>query len=284
MKTIFITGVSSGIGFALTKTFIQKGYRVIGSVRSESKVEVLKRTFGDNFYPVIFDLQNYNEIDIAVQQIDELLGKDYLFGIINNAGSAEIGPLLHISMDDFRKSLEILVISQLYIIQKLTKYLLPSDPALLPGRIVNISSICGLQGNYGYGCYSAAKHALEGISKTLRIELQMYGIKVIVLGPGNVKTSLWSKQSLDQIEKYRGTIYYSGLKNLIEDVNCEEFLNSIVEAKDLSIKLLKVIEGKTPGSRYTIRKVKFPFYKSKTLIWRSNPCLELLFSKIFKYL
>jgi NAD(P)-dependent dehydrogenase (short-subunit alcohol dehydrogenase family) len=256
---------------------------VIGSIRSVSKVSELKNSLGDNFYPLFFDLLDYKEIDKAALQVKEILGNDSLSGLINNAGSAEIGPLLHIPMDDFRKSLEILVISQLYIIQTFTKYLIPSDSALSAGRIINISSISGLRGNYGYGCYSAAKHALEGLSKTLRSELYLYGIEVIVIGPGNVKTSLWSKQTVDQIENYKGTIYYSSLKAMIENVNSKNFADSTIDPNDLSMKILKVFEMERPGCRYTIRKVKFPLCRAKTRIWKSNPCLEVLISKISKY-
>lgn len=283
MKTVLITGVSTGIGYALADRFLKKGYRVIGSVRSKSKANELLEFFGENFYPLIFDLQNYNQIDESSEKIKEILGTDSLNGIINNAGSAELAPLLHLSMDEFKKTLDILVISQLYVIQKFYKYLIPGINNLPCGRIINISSISGEQDNYGFGGYSIGKHALEGLSKTLRKELNPFGIKLIVVGPGNVNTSIWLKQTYQSIEKYKDTIYYGDLKNTIDYTNSNAFLDNCISQEEFSKEFIKIFENSNPANRYTIRKIKLPFGKLSTKVWESDSIIDFIYKRIGKF-
>jgi NAD(P)-dependent dehydrogenase (short-subunit alcohol dehydrogenase family) len=255
MKTVMITGVSSGTGLALTKEFINAGYRVIGSVRNSVKAAELEKMFGTMFSPLVFDITNHWEIDIAVNRLRELLSDSHLDGLINNAGSAEIGPLLHVSMNDFRKQLEVLVIAQLNIIQKFFKFLLPQNPSIQAGRNINVSSVSGQSSNYFFGCYSAAKHALEGLSKTLREELNMYGVKVVVVAPGNIQTSLWGKQTLDIVEKYKETVYYPSLKNRVEHIH-PSVSEDAMSTKEFSKVFLEIFSKDDPAERYTVYKKK----------------------------
>lgn len=265
MKTVLITGVSSGTGFALTKEFIKAGYKVIGSVRNTVKATELQDVFGNSFSPLVFDITNHWEIDIAVKQLTNLLGKRHLDGLINNAGNAEIGPLLHVSMSDLRRQFEVLVISQLNIIQNFFPFLVPENSSHQAGRIVNVSSVSGKTSNYLFGGYSAAKHALEGLSKTLREELKMYGIKVIVIAPGNIQTSLWGKQTLEIVEKYKDTMYYASLKKRIEHINTTVIENAM-SAEAFSKCFLKIFSENDPSDRYTIFKKKTLFLKERIVV------------------
>lgn len=268
MRTVFITGVSSGIGLSLAKAFVNSGYRVIGSVRSNEKALELKESMGCTFIPVIFDLLDHSEVRKTALYVKEILGNDHLSGIINNAGTAEIGPLLYVPLEDFRKQLEILVVSQLYIIQQFFRLLIPSDPNKSPGRIINISSVSGTSGNYFFGCYSASKHALEGMSKTLRSELKLFGIPVIVVAPGNINTLIWAKQTNNLIEKYSNTEYFVLLKKYLEQIGTD-ILNNSMTSKEFAVKFLKIFEEKEPAKRYTIKKKGFFFGKELVLVRRN---------------
>jgi NAD(P)-dependent dehydrogenase (short-subunit alcohol dehydrogenase family) len=129
MKTILITGVTSGTGFALAKAFINEGYRVAGSVRNSIKAIELEKLLGPLFTPLVFDITNHWEIDIAVNNLRNKLGIHHLDALINNAGGTEIGPLLHVPMSDFRRQLEVLVIAQLNIIQNFINFCFQKIPA-----------------------------------------------------------------------------------------------------------------------------------------------------------
>ena len=252
MDSILITGVSSGIGLGLAEMFLSKGYKVFGSVRNIQNCKKLSEKYGVNFIPLIFDIQHHSEIDIAEQRIKEILGKEKLSAIINNIGYAEFGPLLHVPTSIMKKHFNILVLGQLYIIQKFFPYLLSSTKSE-PSRIINISSISGVNAYKFAGCYVTCKHAFEGMSKTLRIELKQYGIKVIVIAPGNIITPIWDKQIVENPSIYNNTDYFSefschinSIKNFVSQtaMTVEEFLNAFY----------KIFQKKNPAERYTIIK------------------------------
>lgn len=275
MKFVFITGVSSGMGYSLAKAFLNAGYNVIGSLRTASKGEHLKTKLGELFHPVIFDVCNTIEIDIASEKVKNILGDHYLCGLINNAGAAEIGPLLHVPIEEFINSLNLLVVGQLYIIQKFFPLLTPNNTKLPKGRIINLSSVSGVGGNFGYGTYSAGKHALEGISKTLRQEVSsLYGVKVIVFRPANIKTSLWSKQIQNTIEKYKDTAYFYLLKQKVETVNTTAAQKLMMDSDELSKIFIEIFEKANPAKTYTFKKSKFSFRKSKISVLRSYSLID----------
>ena len=122
------------------------------------------------------------------------LNGEKLAGLVNNAGIAVAGPVLGLSADEFRRQMEVNFIGPIIATQAFAP-LLGSDPALKgpKGRIVMISSVAGKNGNPMTSAYSASKHALEGLSESLRRELMLFGIDVIIIAPGAVKTPIWSK-------------------------------------------------------------------------------------------
>lgn len=209
MKSVVVTGVSTGIGWGITKVLIQNGFRVFGSVRKTQDAERLSREFGSNFVPLIFDVTDEPAVQIAAQQVREQLNGETLFGLVNNAGIAVAAPLIHLPTDEFRHQLEVNLVSVL-IVTKAFVPLLGADRALRgePGRIVNISSVGGKNGGPFVGAYSASKHGLEGFSESLRRELMLYGIDVIIVGPGSVATPIWDKAEQLDTSPYEKTDYF----------------------------------------------------------------------------
>lgn len=269
MKTVLITGVTSGLGLGLANKFLEIGCRVIGSVRSEEQALQLQNNLGDDFVPLVFDLSRSSEIEAAAKKLKGILGDQHLDALINNAGSAEIGPLLHVSMEEFRKQLEVLVVGQLFVIQQFYSFLIPNDTSLEAGRILNISSISGSGSNYLFGAYAAGKHALEGMSKTLRLEMRLHGIKVVVVAPGNIATSIWKKQTNAVIEKYKDTIYFQSLRKSVENMNTKTIQNAI-PVQEFSDLFITIFNEKDPAKRYTVIKSKgrLPFGKEKLRVYR----------------
>lgn len=222
MKSVVVTGVSTGIGWGTTKTLIQKGFRVFGSVRKTQDAERLQQEFGENFIPLIFDVTDEPAVQAAAQEVREQLHGQTLFGLVNNAGIAIPAPLIHQDTADFRYQIEVNLISVL-IVTKAFVPLLGSDRSLKgkPGRILNISSVGGVRGGPFLGAYVASKHGLEGFSETLRRELMLYGIDVIIVGPGAIATPIWDKAEQLDTSLYAHTEYFESgqrvQKYMIED-------------------------------------------------------------------
>lgn len=208
MQSVVVTGVSTGIGWSITNVLIQNGVRVFGSVRKAQDAERLSGEFGETFIPLIFDVTDDAAVRAAAAQVREQLRGDTLAGLVNNAGIAVPGPLMHLPIDDLRHQLEVNLVSVL-IVTKAFLPLLGTDRSLVgkPGRIINMSSVSGKVGYPFVGAYAASKHALEGFSETLRRELMLYGIDVIIVGPGSVATPIWEKAEQADLSLYAETEY-----------------------------------------------------------------------------
>ena len=215
MQSVVITGVSTGIGWGITKVLIEKGFRVFGSVRRTQDADRLSKEFGANFVPLLFDVTDELAVQAAAQKVREQLNGETLFGLVNNAGIAVPGPLIHLSIEDFRTQLEVNLVSVL-IVTKAFVPLLGMDRSLRgnPGRIINISSVGGKSGNPFLGAYAASKHGLEGFSESLRRELMLYGIDVIIIGPGAVATPIWDKGEQADISPYIDTDYVQAIRRM----------------------------------------------------------------------
>ena len=215
MKSVVVTGVSTGIGWGTVKILIQKGFHVFGSVRKAQDAARLRRDFAENFSPLMFDVTDEPAVQAAAQQVREQLYGETLFGLVNNAGIAVPAPLIHQSTDGFRHQLEVNLVSVL-IVTKAFVPLLGSDRSLRgsPGRIINISSVGGKVGGPFLGAYAASKHGLEGFSESLRRELMLYGIDVIIVGPGSVATPIWDKAEEADLSLYANTDYVESARRV----------------------------------------------------------------------
>src|SRR5271170_3770473 len=212
MRSVVITGASTGIGWASAKLLLDKGFRVFGSVRKQADAEGLKSEFGANFTPLLFDITDEAAVLAAAREVRAALGGETLAGLVNNAGIAVAGPVLGLSADDFRRQMEVNVIGPVIAIQAFTP-LLGSDSSLKgpKGRIVMISSVAGKSGNPLTSAYVASKHAIEGLSESLRRELMLFGIDVIIIAPGAVKTPIWGKAEELDLSVYRNSPYLAAM-------------------------------------------------------------------------
>lgn len=217
MRSVVVTGVSTGIGWGITSLLLQRGFRVFGSVRKAQDAERLSSEFGEAFVPLLFDVTDEAAVQAAAQQVREQLRGETLFGLVNNAGIAVPGPLVHLPTDDFRHQLEVNLVSVL-IVTKAFLPLLGADRSRSgkPGRVINMSSVSGRIGYPFVGAYAASKHGLEGFSETLRRELMLYGIDVIIIGPGSVATPIWDKAEQADISPYAETDYVESARRAHE--------------------------------------------------------------------
>ncbi len=249
MKHVLITGASTGIGYATAEAFIAKGYHVYGSVRKQADADKLQAGLGAGFTPLLFDVTDGPAIKAAAQKLEAEIGKEGLACLVNNAGIAVSGPMHLVPIDDLRQQFEV----NLFGLMAVTQAFLPllgakENPGHAPGRIIMISSVGGKLAAPFLGPYSASKHALEAVSHSLRRELQVYGIDVIIVGPGAVKTPIWDKPSANELGIYEGTIYAPAML---------KFQKSFVKSGQLGLpaaflgeRLVKIAEAAKPKSRY----------------------------------
>lgn len=146
----------------------------------------------------------------------EALGGETLAGLVNNAGIAVGGPVLELSADDFRRQMDINVMGPVIATQAFGP-LLGADPSLKgpKGRIVMISSVAGKNGNPLSAPYCTSKHAIEGLSESLRRELMLFGIDVIIVAPGAVNTPIWSKAEQFDMSVYQNSPYLPALNKVM---------------------------------------------------------------------
>jgi NAD(P)-dependent dehydrogenase (short-subunit alcohol dehydrogenase family) len=216
MKSVVITGASTGIGHACAKLLLDKGFRVFGSVRKQADADRLKGEFGANFTPLLFDVTDEAAVLAAAREVRTALNGETLAGLVNNAGIAVPGPVLELAADEFRHQMNVNVIGPIIATQAFGP-LLGADASMKgpKGRIVMISSVAGKNGNPLTPAYAASKHAIEGLSESLRRELMLFGIDVIIVAPGPVKTPIWSKgQSSFDIDKYKNSPYLPSLQKV----------------------------------------------------------------------
>lgn len=203
MKSVVVTGVSTGIGRATAERLVRRGFRVFGSVRKPADAEALAAALGGAFVPLVFDVTDEAAVRAGADTVAAALGGERLAGLVNNAGIAVAGPLSHVPLADYRHQLEVNLVGPLIATQAFLP-LLGSDPARTgtPGRIVNISSVGGKLGLPFLGPYIASKFGVEGLSESLRRELMFYGIKVVIVAPGSVVTPIWDKAEQMDIRPY----------------------------------------------------------------------------------
>src|SRR6202163_236636 len=215
MKSVVITGASTGIGWATAKLLIEHGFRVFGSVRKQADADRLRGEFGANFTPLLFDVTNEAAVLAAAREVRAALGGETLFGLVNNAGIAVAGPVLELAADEFRRQMDVNVIGPVIATQAFGP-LLGAEASLKgpKGRIVMVSSVAGKNGNPLTSAYSASKHAIEGLSEGLLGELMLCGIDVIIIEPGAGHTPIWAKAEEVDISPYKNSPFFPTLERL----------------------------------------------------------------------
>jgi NAD(P)-dependent dehydrogenase (short-subunit alcohol dehydrogenase family) len=264
MRSVVVTGASTGIGWAIAKFLIGRGYRVFGSVRKQADADRLKGEFGQNFTPLLFDVTDEAAVLAAARQVREALGGETLAGLVNNAGVAVAGPVLELSADDFRRQMDINVIGPVIATQAFGP-LLGADPSLKgpKGRIVMISSVAGKNGNPLSAPYCASKHAIEGLSESLRRELMLFGIDVIIVAPGAVKTPIWSKAEQFDMSVYQNSPYLPALNTVMA------FMMKLGEtglpAERIAEVVFEALTAAKPRVRYQITPDRMRHFMTATL-------------------
>lgn len=197
-RTALVTGANSGIGLATTLELAQRGYRVVGSVRSERKSQVVHDAAGDAGVEVDTILLDVTDADRCAEVIDEVRPS----ALVNNAGFPINGAMEDIGDEEARAALETMTVAPM----RLARLSVPHMRRFGTGRIVQVSSIYGRFTTPLTGWYQAAKHALEAASDALRMEVARDGIHVVLVQPGGIRTALW-EDAREEFEKREGSRY-----------------------------------------------------------------------------
>jgi len=236
-RTVLTTGANSGIGLATTIEMARRGHRSIGSVRSEAKAEIVHAAAaeaGVEVDTVLLDVTDAAQCEAVIAEV----GRD-LFGLVNNAGYALTGAIEDIPDDEARHLFETMVFAPM----RLARLSLPAMRDNGRGRIVNVSSIAGLVSSPLAGWYTGAKHALEALTDSLRVEVARDGVQVVLIEPGGFKTGIWEDMTRD-IERHaeagsRNTAAYERslqMQRLIEPImgspeHCGRLIADVIEAR-----------------------------------------------------
>ena len=184
---VVITGASTGIGRACALDLDSHGFQVFAGVRRDEDADRL-RAERASIEPIRIDVTDAGSIAAARDRVREAVGTAGLAGLVNNAGIAVPGPLEHLPIDELRRQLEVNLIGQVAVTQAFMSLLRTAR-----GRIVNIGSIGGRVALPLLGPYAASKHAMEGLTDSLRRELRPWGIQVSIVRPGPIATEIWER-------------------------------------------------------------------------------------------
>ncbi|MEO0399616.1 MAG: SDR family NAD(P)-dependent oxidoreductase [Pseudomonadota bacterium] len=251
-----VTGASSGIGRAAAKALIDRGWRVFGSVRKEADAEATSEALGPAFTPLLFDVTDDGAIRDAASDVADALEGRTLKGLVNNAGIALAGPVRYLPLETVERQFDV----NIFGVVRTTQAFLPllgADTAFkgAPGKIVNMSSVAGKIATPFMAPYAMSKHALEALSASLRRELIIHGIDVVVVGPGAVKTPIWDKGEDLDISLYIDTEYGELLERMRGLMTAAG--EGGLPAEAIGTLVADILEGKERKTRYAILRNKF---------------------------
>lgn len=197
--SVVVTGASSGIGAATARLLVASGFRVFGGHRKPEDAAPLREA---GAIPVRLDVTDGASLEATRAAVAEGTDDRPLVGLVNNAGIPGAGPLELIPLEEVRRVLEVNVVGAVAATQAFL-------PALrrAGGRVVMVSSVSGRIAMPFAGPYAASKFALEAISDSLRRELHPFGVEVVVIQPGAVRTAIWDRVEAMELDRYAGTPY-----------------------------------------------------------------------------
>ena len=248
VKTILITGCSTGLGFAAARAFTERGYRVIATVRSEADARRVDGQQEGSIQSVLCDVTVKEQVAELPDAIRRITGDGVLDGLINNAGVLlPPSPVEFLNMEHVRAQFDVNVFGMMAVTIAVLP-LLGTNPVRRPaGRIINISSIEGKVASPFISSYAATKHAIEGFSHSLRRELQLFGIKVIIVAPGGIQSEMFRKHQVP-VAPLVGTAYegaFRKLEGLVKEMEKES-----ATAEEVAHFLVRAFEARRPKARY----------------------------------
>jgi NAD(P)-dependent dehydrogenase (short-subunit alcohol dehydrogenase family) len=242
-RTVLVTGCSSGIGRATAERLARGGWTVYASARRLETVEGLQ-----GCRPLQLDVTDDDSMRAAVERIEQ--EEDAVGVLVNNAGYSQSGAVESVSLDDARRQFE----TNVFGLARLTQLVLPGMRRQGWGRVVNVSSMGGRLTFPGGGWYHAYKHAVEAMSDALRFEVQGFGIDVVVIQPGLIRTS-FAEAAVGSIERDDGP--YARFNAAVGAATAGVYENRLAQSlgggPDAVAKAIeRAVSAKRPRPRYRV--------------------------------
>jgi NAD(P)-dependent dehydrogenase (short-subunit alcohol dehydrogenase family) len=261
-----VTGASSGFGLLTSLELAKNGFHVIATMRNEEKaVKLLELAVKMGCLERIqiqkLDVTSEESVNILKDILEQMGRVDVL---VNNAGYAGAGFVEEIPIIEYRKQFDTNVFGPIMVSQAC----LPLMRKAGKGKIINVSSISGLIGFPGISPYVASKHALEGWSESLRLEMKPYGVYVCLIEPGSFKTNIWStgKQVTEKSLK-TDSPYFSYMQSI--DAYINKGVNQFGNPQDVANKIVEIAQHSNPDLRYPIGKgVKLSLFLKRSFSWK----------------
>jgi short-subunit dehydrogenase len=247
-QTILVTGATAGIGREAACALARRGHRVFATGRSRAALDELAREGrreGWDLETLALDVSDAASIAEAGRHVEEQTGGRGLDVLVNNAGYATVGPLAELSIDALRRQFETNVFGAVAV----TQAFLPAMFQRRQGRIINVSSVSGRIPAPVLGAYHASKYALEALSDALRMELAAFGIHVVVVEPGTIRTGFASRvvEEMNR-EKVPGSRYGSAYARAASIEGTFDRVASSVAP--VTRALVRAVEASRPCTRY----------------------------------
>ena len=242
-KVILLTGASSGIGYDTAVALAQQGHKVYAAARRVDRMEPL-REYG--IVPLKMDVTDEASMQKGVKALLDAEGR--IDVLINNAGYGYFGAVENVPMDDARNQLEVNVFG----LARLCQLVLPTMRAQHSGRIINTASVAGRAVFYYGGWYHVSKYAVESLSDALRMELKPFGIDVVIIEPGAIKTN-WGIIAADHlIESSKGTAYEQTGTMMANNLRNMYLSNMISDPAVVRKAIVRAVNARRPCTRYRI--------------------------------
>ena len=242
-KTALVTGASSGIGEETARTLHKLGYTVYAAARRTDRLEQLTPT---GIHALTMDVTDDESMTSSIEQIIAETGR--IDVLVNNAGYGSFGAIEDVPIDEARRQFEVNVFG----LARLTQLVLPHMRAQRSGTIINISSIGGRFTTLLGGWYHASKHAVEALSDALRMETTPFGIDVVVIEPGLIRTE-WSGIAANRLEETaEGSAYASQIKAVANSMRSESTNKRQSPPSVIADTVEKIVTARKPRTRYVV--------------------------------
>ena len=258
-KVALVTGSSSGIGFETSLALARNGYHTFATMRNLGKDEKIKQIIEKEDLSVEIlelDVDNEESVNRTIKTVSEKKGR--IDVLVNNAGYGMWGTVEDVSIDEFKEQFETNFFSIIRLIQKVAPIMRKQNS----GNIVNISSVAGRIGFPVSPAYISSKFALEGLSESLRFELMPFGINVIIIEPGVIKTNFFDSMKLSEKSQQDST-YKEITDKVISGVKMMAEMGT--HPKEVANVVIKTLGEEKPLPRYVIGNDAMMFLEAKKM-------------------
>lgn len=258
-KVALVTGCSSGIGFETALSLAREGYQTYASMRDTKKGKKIQEIAKKENLPITvlpLDVDKAESVESAIKQI--ISEKKRLDVLVNNAGYGTFGCLEDLTIDELKAQFETNFFSVARLIQRVT----PIMRNQKSGSIVNISSVAGKIGFPASPAYISSKFAIEGLSECLRYELSPFGINIIIIEPGVIKTNFFGSMQMPKNAKPDSP--YSDITNKVV-AGVKMMAEMGTHPKEVADVIIKALKEKNPLPRYPVGNDAIMFLEAKKM-------------------